>query len=142
MCSYIIVLSIYIFIFFLVTQITMQQTMRTLAFACESCVFAYLGLAIFSFPHKFELSLILWSIFFILIGRALNICKWSLFRNKMFMLDEMIQNLPYFWNKETQVGSFPGPIIRGKNKVARDEKRKKILLWLSYSKSMAKFEVL
>ena len=26
-----------------VTQITMQQTMRTLAFACESCVFAYLG---------------------------------------------------------------------------------------------------
>ena len=25
-----------------VTQITMQQTMRTLAFACESCIFAYL----------------------------------------------------------------------------------------------------
>ena len=60
---------------FSVTQITMQQTMRTLAFACESCVFAYLGLAIFSFPHKFELALIIWSIVFILLGRALNICK-------------------------------------------------------------------
>ena len=58
---------------FLVTQITMQQTMRTLAFACESCVFAYLGLAIFSFPHQFELALIIWAILFILLGRALNI---------------------------------------------------------------------
>lgn len=56
-----------------VTQITMQQTMRTLAFVCESCVFAYLGLAIFSFPHTFELALTVWSIIFILAGRALNI---------------------------------------------------------------------
>uniref|UniRef100_A0A0K2USV0 Sodium/hydrogen exchanger n=1 Tax=Lepeophtheirus salmonis TaxID=72036 RepID=A0A0K2USV0_LEPSM len=56
-----------------VTQITMQQTMRTLAFMCESCVFAYLGLALFSFPHRFELALIVWSIMFTLIGRALNI---------------------------------------------------------------------
>ena len=75
-----------LFFLFLVTQITMQQTMRTLAFACESCVFAYLGLAIFSFPHKLELSLIIWSILFILIGRALNICKWSLFKNKILCL--------------------------------------------------------
>jgi len=35
-----------------VTQITMQQTMRTMSFVCESCVFIYLGLGIFSFPHK------------------------------------------------------------------------------------------
>jgi len=56
-----------------VTQITMQQTMRTLAFACESCVFAYLGMAIFSFPHQFDVALIIWSILFILLGRALNI---------------------------------------------------------------------
>ena len=33
-------------------QITMQQTMRTMAFVCESCVFVYLGLGIFSFPHQ------------------------------------------------------------------------------------------
>merc|ERR1719312_2282870 len=56
-----------------VTQITMQQTMRTLAFVCESCVFVYLGLGIFSFPHRVEMALIVWSIIFILAGRALNI---------------------------------------------------------------------
>ena len=65
-----------------VTQITMQQTMRTLAFACESCVFAYLGLAIFSFPHKFDAPLIIWSILFILLGRALNIFPLSYVCNR------------------------------------------------------------
>lgn len=56
--------------------------MRTLAFACESCVFAYLGLAIFSFPHQFELALIIWSILFILLGRALNIFPLSYICNR------------------------------------------------------------
>ena len=51
----------------------LQQTMRTLSFVCESCVFAYLGIGIFSFPHRFEMALIVWSIIFILAGRALNI---------------------------------------------------------------------
>lgn len=40
-----------------VTQITMQQTMRTLSFIAETCVFAYLGLAIFSFRHRWEICL-------------------------------------------------------------------------------------
>lgn len=39
-----------------VTQITMQQTMRTLAFIAETCVFAYLGLALFSFRHRVSIS--------------------------------------------------------------------------------------
>jgi len=65
-----------------VTQITMQQTMRTMAFVSESCVFAYLGLGIFSFPHKVELSLIVWSLVLILLGRALNIFPLSLLCNK------------------------------------------------------------
>merc|ERR1712080_82600 len=60
----------------------MQQTMRTLVFARESCVFAYLGLAIFSFPHHFELALIIWSIVFILLGRALNIFPLSYVCNR------------------------------------------------------------
>ena len=51
----------------------LQQTMRSLSFVCESCVFAYLGIGIFSFPHRFEMALIVWSIIFILAGRALNI---------------------------------------------------------------------
>lgn len=56
-----------------VTQITMQQTMRTLAFVAETCVFAYLGLAIFSFRHKIEPAFVVWSIIMCLIGRACNI---------------------------------------------------------------------
>uniref|UniRef100_A0A182VUT8 Sodium/hydrogen exchanger n=1 Tax=Anopheles minimus TaxID=112268 RepID=A0A182VUT8_9DIPT len=56
-----------------VTQITMQQTMRTLAFIAETCVFAYLGLAIFSFKHRCELSFVIWAIVLCLIGRACNI---------------------------------------------------------------------
>lgn len=72
-----------------VTQILMQQTLRTVAFMCgqrsphflpqislysaslmpffrlsfpETCVFAFLGLSIFSFPHKFEISFVIWCI--------------------------------------------------------------------------------
>ncbi len=56
--------------------------MRTLAFICESCVFAYLGLALFSFPLKVEMALIIWSIIFILIGRALNIFPLAVLCNR------------------------------------------------------------
>lgn len=56
-----------------VTQITMQQTMRTLAFIAETCVFAYLGLAIFSFRHRIEPAFVIWSVILCLLGRACNI---------------------------------------------------------------------
>lgn len=81
-----------------VTQITMQQTLRTLAFIAgsysiqndsrirqinanclrlfvspETCVFAYLGLALFSFPLSIQPSFIIWSIVLCLLGRAANI---------------------------------------------------------------------
>ena len=65
-----------------VTQITMQQTMRTVAFVCESCVFAYLGMALFSFPLRFETSLIIWSLIFVLLGRALNIFPLAALSNR------------------------------------------------------------
>ncbi|XP_058792951.1 sodium/hydrogen exchanger 8 [Phymastichus coffea] len=65
-----------------VTQITMQQTMRTLAFIAETCVFAYLGLALFSFKHKVEPALVIWSIILCLIGRAANIFPLALLVNK------------------------------------------------------------
>ncbi|CAL1273566.1 unnamed protein product [Larinioides sclopetarius] len=60
-----------------VTQITMQQTLRTLAFFAETCVFAYLGLAIFSFRLIIKPSLVIWSIVLCLLGRALNIYPLS-----------------------------------------------------------------
>ncbi|XP_007883746.2 sodium/hydrogen exchanger 8 [Callorhinchus milii] len=64
-----------------VTQILMQQTLRTVAFMCETCVFAYIGLAIFSFPHKFEISFVIWCIVLVLLARALNIFPLSYFLN-------------------------------------------------------------
>lgn len=65
-----------------VTQVTMQQTMRTLAFIAETCVFAYLGLAIFSFRHRVEPALVVWSIVLCLLGRAANIFPLALLCNK------------------------------------------------------------
>ncbi|XP_054288126.1 sodium/hydrogen exchanger 8 [Macrosteles quadrilineatus] len=65
-----------------VTQITMQQTMRTLAFIAETCVFAYLGLAIFSFRHRVEPELVVWSLILCLVGRACNIFPLAILVNK------------------------------------------------------------
>lgn len=56
-----------------ITQITMQQTFRTLAFIAETLVFAYLGMAIFSFKHIIKGALVTWSIILCLLGRACNI---------------------------------------------------------------------
>ncbi|KAJ9587254.1 hypothetical protein L9F63_019233, partial [Diploptera punctata] len=65
-----------------VTQITMQQTMRTLAFIAETCVFTYLGLALFSFKHRVEPALVVWSIVLCLIGRACNIFPLAILCNR------------------------------------------------------------
>ncbi|XP_001604457.2 sodium/hydrogen exchanger 8 [Nasonia vitripennis] len=65
-----------------VTQITMQQTMRTLAFIAETCVFAYLGLALFSFRHRVEPALVIWSIILCLVGRAANIFPLAFLVNR------------------------------------------------------------
>lgn len=65
-----------------VTQITMQQTMRTLSFIAETCIFAYLGLAIFSFNHRCELALVIWAIILCLLGRAANIFPLAWLVNK------------------------------------------------------------
>lgn len=65
-----------------VTQITMQQTLRTLAFVAETCVFAYLGLALFSFKHRVEPALTAWSLILCLLGRACNIFPLAILVNK------------------------------------------------------------
>ncbi|NXQ08755.1 SL9A8 protein, partial [Vidua macroura] len=60
-----------------VTQILMQQTLRTVAFMCETCVFAFLGLSIFSFPHKFEMSFVIWCIVAATGASWMKHIKWS-----------------------------------------------------------------
>lgn len=64
-----------------VTRITVQQIFRTLSFIAETSVFAYLGLAIFSFKHSFKPSLVISSIIMCLLGRACNIFPLSILLN-------------------------------------------------------------
>jgi sodium/hydrogen exchanger 8 len=64
-----------------VTQITVQQSLRTVAFMAESGVFLYLGMAVFSINKSFDLALIIWSIVLILIGRAANIFPLTFLMN-------------------------------------------------------------
>ncbi len=56
-----------------ITRISIQQTFRTLSFLSETCVFAYLGLAIFSFRHIFMPGFVICSIALCLLARAANI---------------------------------------------------------------------
>uniref|UniRef100_A0A914VU83 Cation/H+ exchanger domain-containing protein n=1 Tax=Plectus sambesii TaxID=2011161 RepID=A0A914VU83_9BILA len=64
------------------TQITMQQTFRTLAFIAETCTFAYLGMAFFTFSLTFDPVFIIWAILLCLIGRATNIFPLSFLVNR------------------------------------------------------------
>lgn len=44
----------------------------------ETCVFAFLGLSIFSFPHKFEMSFVIWCIVGIYFLTYLFICFFGI----------------------------------------------------------------
>ncbi|CAC5421501.1 SLC9A8 [Mytilus coruscus] len=63
-------------------QITTQMTFRTISFIAETCVFAYLGLAIFSFNGLIvKPALVIWGIALVLIGRAFNIFPLTFLAN-------------------------------------------------------------
>lgn len=64
-----------------VSRITVQQIFRTLSFTAETCVFAYLGMAIFSFQHIFKPTLVISSIVMCLASRACNIFPLSFVLN-------------------------------------------------------------
>ncbi|XP_018026186.1 sodium/hydrogen exchanger 8-like [Hyalella azteca] len=65
-----------------VLQITVQHLMRTLAFTSECIVFIYLGMALFSFQHQFQVALLCWSIVLCLVARACNIFPLACLVNK------------------------------------------------------------
>jgi len=81
-----------------VTQITVQQTFRTLAFLAETAVFAYLGLALFSFTHDFRPAFVIWSIILCLFGRAANIFPLSSIMNRFreHKIDKRMQFIMWF----------------------------------------------
>jgi len=82
----------------LVTQINMQQTLRALAFMTETSVFAYLGMAIFSFEHNFQPAFVIWSIILLLIGRGLNIypLSWLLNHFRETKITKRMQFIMWF----------------------------------------------
>jgi len=82
----------------LVTQINMQQTLRSLAFMTETSVFAYLGMAIFSFPHNFQPAFVIWSIILLLLGRGLNIypLSWILNHFRETKITKRMQFIMWF----------------------------------------------
>jgi sodium/hydrogen exchanger 8 len=54
-------------------QVTTQQSFRMFAFLAETFVFAYLGLAVFAFKHRWHVTLIVVSLVLCILGRACNI---------------------------------------------------------------------
>lgn len=92
-----------------VTQITTEKVFRSLAFLAETSVFAYLGLAVPSFEHNFNLPLVALSIVFILLGRALNVFPLSFVTNyfRKTKISGMMQVLMFFSGKPLS-SSLPG----------------------------------
>ncbi|GFQ88131.1 hypothetical protein TNCT_67951 [Trichonephila clavata] len=62
-------------------QRTMQVTLRSIAFISETCVFAYLGLSIFSFRIILDFPFITVTFVLCLVARAINVFPLSFFVN-------------------------------------------------------------
>lgn len=66
------------------SQTATHLMFKTMAYISETIVFAYLGLAVFSFRHEFDVWLVIFSMFLCLLGRAMNIFPLSYILNKLF----------------------------------------------------------
>lgn len=65
-----------------ITQISSQQSFRTLAFLAETFVFIYLGTALTTFNHSWHIATIVWGIIFTLVARAANIYPLTTLLNR------------------------------------------------------------
>uniref|UniRef100_A0A0R3RQ63 Sodium/hydrogen exchanger n=1 Tax=Elaeophora elaphi TaxID=1147741 RepID=A0A0R3RQ63_9BILA len=80
-----------------ITQITMQQTFRTLAFVAETCTFAYLGLALFTIKLQFQPMFVSWSILLCFVGRAFNVFPLAYLANKCRRPQISVKNQFIMW---------------------------------------------
>uniref|UniRef100_A0A0N5AS93 Sodium/hydrogen exchanger n=1 Tax=Syphacia muris TaxID=451379 RepID=A0A0N5AS93_9BILA len=80
-----------------ITQMTMQQTLRTVSFIAETCTFAYLGMALFTIELAFEPMFILWSILLCLISRGMNVFPLSFIVNKCRHVQISLKNQFIMW---------------------------------------------
>ncbi|EJW87776.1 sodium/hydrogen exchanger [Wuchereria bancrofti] len=73
------------------------QTFRTLAFVAETCIFAYLGLALFTIKLQFEPMFVSWSILLCFVGRAFNVFPLAYLANKCRRPQISIKNQFIMW---------------------------------------------
>jgi NhaP-type Na+/H+ or K+/H+ antiporter len=73
------------------SQTAAHLMFKTLAYICETIVFAYLGLAVFTFRHEFDLMLIIFSVILIFLSRAANIFPLSFLLNKFVRTNPISQ---------------------------------------------------
>uniref|UniRef100_A0A0K0DS88 Sodium/hydrogen exchanger n=1 Tax=Strongyloides stercoralis TaxID=6248 RepID=A0A0K0DS88_STRER len=65
-----------------ISELTLQQTFRTISFVSETCTFVYLGMALFTFHLEFRPMFIFWSLILLFASRACNIFPLSYLLNK------------------------------------------------------------
>ncbi|VDM09849.1 unnamed protein product [Wuchereria bancrofti] len=74
-----------------------NQAFRTLAFVAETCIFAYLGLALFTIKLQFEPMFVSWSILLCFVGRAFNVFPLAYLANKCRRPQISIKNQFIMW---------------------------------------------
>lgn len=80
-----------------ITQITFQQTFRTISFVAETCTFAYLGLALFTIRLSFYPSFLITSIILLFVSRAANVFPLSFLVNKFLKVKISLKNQIIMW---------------------------------------------
>uniref|UniRef100_A0A0K0F8D8 Sodium/hydrogen exchanger n=1 Tax=Strongyloides venezuelensis TaxID=75913 RepID=A0A0K0F8D8_STRVS len=65
-----------------ISELTLQQTFRTISFVSETCTFVYLGMALFTFHLEFRPMFTFWSLILLFVSRAGNIFPLSYLLNK------------------------------------------------------------
>jgi len=63
------------------TTLTSRQLFRTAAFICETCVFIYIGISLPMLRGGVDVNLILWTVLFCFVGRALHVFPLSFLLN-------------------------------------------------------------
>ncbi|CAD5206041.1 unnamed protein product [Bursaphelenchus okinawaensis] len=80
-----------------ITQLTMQQTFRTLSFVAETSTFAYLGLALFTIKLVFQPIFLVWSVILLFVSRAASIFPLSYIVNRCSNRRISMKNQMIMW---------------------------------------------
>ncbi|KAL3075778.1 hypothetical protein niasHS_012608 [Heterodera schachtii] len=80
-----------------ITQITFQQTFRTISFVAETCTFAYLGLSLFAIKLVFHPMFLIFSIVLLFASRAASVFPLSDLVNRFSKTKISMKNQIIIW---------------------------------------------